>query len=328
MKNSNTKTKLVARVMLLVLLLGSAVSFVGCEWMDYFTITTERGPLKTTKPTPDMIQNIPNTFETTETTVDLENGEKITIIHGKDFNEDDIEFLLTLHGQRRNDGEIVDPPQGYSLKKIITAGKNGDSIFLAHFEKPYIICAYTSEHKEENLYDYKFDVTKYVWYKFYNSEQVVDKVGEMERTMDSYLFYDCLIKKDIVTGIEYNKECKYYTKYLGEKAFKKITSDMILYFGFNELNESKFIIHLEHGGGTHEVYIDENGVEYLYFYYASYYEDGTEYENYTQTRFGVHYEYLSQYFEILDEYVNDLGRTVKMAGIRMDYLAKYLTDER
>ena len=323
MKNSNTKIKLIARVMLLVLLLASAVNFVGCEWMDYFTITTERGPLKTTKPTPDMIQNIPNTFETTETTVDLENGEKITIIHGKDFNEDDIEFLLMLHGQRRNDGVVVDLPMGYSLKDIITAGKNGDSIFLAHFENPYIICAYTSEREEEKFYDYNFDVTEYVWYKFYNSEQIVDETEGMERTKDTYLLYDCIVERDIVNKVEYNKNCKCYMEYRGKYVLQRITPDMILYVEFNKLSESEFILFPEYGGGAHEVYIDETGEEYLYFSYRACTTDGFEIKNIAIDIFGEHYTSLLDRFEILNEVVNEDGYILQYAGIGLDDLELY-----
>ena len=86
------------------------------------------------------------------------------------------------------------------------------------------------------------------------------------------------------------------------------------------VRQKKYIHYPEFGGGVLDVYVDGNDVEYLYFYYGSYYEDGSEYENYAQKRFGEHYEYLSQYFEILEEHIDDYGYLVKYAGIRLDIL--------
>ena len=110
MKNSNTK--LVARVMLLILLISSAVNFVGCEWKNHFTTTTERGPLKTTKPVQDIVQNIPNTFETVETTLALENGEEIEYVVGQNWYEnieqEDMGTLVLVNGNFFSFGEGED----------------------------------------------------------------------------------------------------------------------------------------------------------------------------------------------------------------------------
>ena len=337
MKNTNlklNKTKLVARLMVVVVLVVSVINLSACEWKDFFATT--QSELKTTKPTSIKNQNLPNTIETVESDIELENGETITITHGKDFNQDDIDFILTFHGNTRNDMEICEPLMGYDLEGILTMGKMGHSILLAHFENPYFISAYLKsdapDYELNKWGDYIFDVTKYVWYKFYDFNQVVDEIDGMERTDDTYLLYDCTIKRDIVNGIVYNKNCKYYMGFESEYTLKLTAANTLLYyephFMTNIVGDEKYIPYREHGGGTLEIYVDENGVEYLYFYYGSYYEDGTEYENYTQQRFGEHYEYLSQHFEMLDEYVNDSGRTVKSAGIKLDLLINYLTDGR
>ena len=328
------RTKLIATLMLIAILIIGILSLSACEWMNFNS--TEQSNLKTTKPTSVNNTNLPNTFETIQSTVELENGEAIAIIYGKDFSQDDIDFILMLHGETRNDRAICDPLMSYDLQGILTAGKNGHSILLAHFDNPYIICAYlksdASKYEINKWGDYKFDITKYVWYKFYSSEQIVDEIDNMERTKDIYLLYDSTIKRDIVNGVEYNKNCKYYMEYKSEYTWQLTTPDMLLYFEprfvADVLGEKKYIRYPEFGGGTLEVYVDENGAEYLYFYYGAYYENGTEYENYTQDRFGEHYEYLSQYFQILDEYVNASGRTVKSAGIKLDMLVNYLTDGR
>ena len=337
MKNTNlgfTKSKLIARLMLVVISVICVFNLSACERNDFFT-STQSG-LKTTKSTSISSQNLPNTIETVQSEVELENGETITIAHGKDFNQDDIDFLLSFHKNTRNDMEICEPLMSYNLKNILSAGKQGHSILLAHFENPYFISAYlksdASDYELNEWGDYKFDVTKYVWFKFYDLTQIVDEIDGMERTNDTYLLYDCTIKKDIVNGVEYNKNCKYYMEFKSEYTLELTTANMLLYFEpqfvADVVGDEKYILYPEYGGGTLEVYVDEIGVEYLYFYYGSYYEDGTEYENYTQQRFGDYYDYLSQYFEILDEYINDSGVRVKSAGIKLDLLTKYLTDGR
>ena len=327
------KSKLVRRVTFIVLVLMSLSCLGSCGIFDISNSTTT-SVLRTTVPNTLDFSDAENTLETTSTAIELPSGEAIVITYGKDFNEDDIEFLLMLHGETRNDREICEPPIGHNLKTMLTLGQNCNPIFLAHFENPYYISAYLKtdapEYEPNEWGNYKFDLTKYVWYKFYNSEQLVDEIDGMKRTEDTYLLYDCIIKRDIVNGVEYNKNAKYYTKYQGEYIFNIITPNMLLSFDHIKwmTDGTWFVPYQEYGAGTLEVYVDPNGIEYLYFYYGSYYEDGTEYENYTEKSFGEHYEYLSRYFEILDEYINDSSRILKSAGIKLDILTKYLTDGR
>ena len=230
MKNTNlgfTKSKLIARLMLVVISVICVFNLSACERNDFFT-STQSG-LKTTKSTSISSQNLPNTIETVQSEVELENGETITIAHGKDFNQDDIDFLLSFHKNTRNDMEICEPLMSYNLKNILSAGKQGHSILLAHFENPYFISAYlksdASDYELNEWGDYKFDVTKYVWLKFYDLTQIVDEIDGMERTNDTYLLYDCTIKKDIVNGVEYNKNCKYYMEFKGEYNGAQIYDD-------------------------------------------------------------------------------------------------------
>ena len=337
MKNTNlklNKTKLVARLMLIILLLISVFILSACEWMN--SGSTKQSELKTTKPTSIKNQNLPNTIETVESDIELENGEVITVMHGKDFNQDDIDFILTFHGNTRNDLAICDPLMGYDLEGILTMGKMGHSILLAHFENPYFISAYLKsdapDYELNKWGDYKFDVTKYVWYKFYDFTQVVDEIDGMKRTDDTYLLYDCTIKRDIVNGVEYNKNCKYYMEFESEYTLKLTTADMLLYyephFMADIVGDQKYIPYMEYGGGTLEICVDENGVEYLYFGYRAINQDGTEYENAAKNLFGEHYEPLLQHFEVLNEIPNEDGLILQYAGIRLDLLAEYLTDGR
>ena len=337
MKNTNlklNKTKLVARLMLVVIFVVSVLNLSSCEWINFGS--TKQSDLKTTKPTSINNSNLPNTIETVQSDVELENGETITIMHGKDFNQDDIDFILTFHGNTRNDMEICEPLMAYNLKNILTVGKMGHSILLAHFENPYFISAYLKtdapEYELNKWGDYKFDVTKYVWYKFYDFTQIVDEIDGMGRTKDTYLLYDCTIKRDIVNGVEYNKNCKYYMEYKSEYTCQLTTADMLLYyephFMSDVVGDEKYILYREHGGGTLEVYVDENGVEYLYFGYRAINQEGAEYENAAKKLFDEHYESLLQYFAVLNEIRNEDGLILQYAGIRIDLLTEYLTDGR
>ena len=61
MKNTNlklNKTKLVARLMLVVVLAVSVLNLSACEWKDFFA--NIQSELKTTKPTSIKNQNLPN----------------------------------------------------------------------------------------------------------------------------------------------------------------------------------------------------------------------------------------------------------------------------
>ena len=310
--------------LLLVIIITCSV-LSGCDWdslIDYITPSTAAPKWEA----PEGV---------IETAMVDENGNSITIAHSDNFTQDDIEFVIYLHGKLRSVAAI-EPPPNYNLNDILSEGMNGNPIFLSHFENPYFVSAYLKsdafEYELNKWGEYKFDVTKYVWYKFYNSEQIVDEIGEMERTKDTYLLYDCIVERDIVNKVEYNKNCKCYMEYRGKYVLDKMFSDMLIYFDSGLVSDvtgnSKFIFYPEFGSGGLEIYTDEDNIEYLYFSYGVYTEDGAEYKNYAKELFGEHYEYLSQYFEILDEYVNDSGRTVKSAGIRLDIIDDYLSNRR
>ena len=95
---------------------------------------------------------------------------------------------------------------------------------------------------------------------------------------------------------------------------------MLLYFDFVNwmTGELWFIKYPQYGGSAFDVCTDQNGEEYLYFCY-----------NYAKNNFGEHYDPLLQYFEILNEVVNEeSGTVIKYAGIKLDMLVKYLNTGR
>ena len=52
------------------------------------------------------------------------------------------------------------------------------------------------------------------------------------------------------------------------------------------------------------------------------------YQNYAKYLLGEHYDVLVPHFEMLNESINDKGRTLKYAGIRLDIVVDYLINER
>ena len=255
------------------------------------------------------------------TPVETANDDTIYITHGENFNQDDIGFVLSLHGEERNDRIPKDMPGRTGLEYVLNAGKEGQPIFTASFKDSYIICAYLKVGALPyipNIWgDYKFDVTKYVWLKFNNDTEMPEKLNEMNRTEDIYLLYDCAIENNIVNGVEYNKTCKSYIKYKGKYCYNYVTSDMLLFFDSYKLSdvfgESNHIDFPLYGGDAFEVYTDKDGVEYLRFSY-----DEIKYE------LGEHYDVLSPYFEVLEEHVNDEVTVSNLIGIKISDILNYI----
>jgi hypothetical protein len=268
---------------------------------------------------------------TVVTAANTEDGKTVYITHGENFNKDDIDFVLMLHGKTRNDWVEYEVPPNYRLVDALNFALNGSSLFLVHFENPYIICAYlkpdTMTYIPDKWGDYEFDVTKYVWYKFDNSTQMAEEINGMKLTEDAYLIYDCTIKRDIANSFEYNKNCMYYIQIESEYTYQKIISNMILYYDYPHLitQASKFVPHVEYGAGQFEVYIDENNKEYLVFHEQTILEDGTILNEQSKNELGEYYNTFSPcfvVFEELDEYYEYNGAAYirRYAGIELNML--------
>ena len=306
---------------LLLVIIACSV-LVGCDWKNIFN--------KETSPEWEAPEGV------VETTTTDKDGNSITIAHSDNFTQDDIEFIMMFNGKMRNDRAVADMPPSYLLGDILSMGQAGEPLFLVHFSNPYIICAYlkpdSADYELNEFGSYKFDATKYVWYKYADSSQIAEEIDGMKLTKDVYLLYDCIIERDIVNNVEYNKNCKYYLNYKSEATLNITSSDMLLYVEpqrvTNIIGDNQFIAYPEYGGGVLDVYIDENAFEYIYFYYGSYNPDGTVYQNYAKYLLGEHYDVLVPHFEMLNESINDKGRTLKYAGIRLDIVVDYLINER
>ena len=259
------------------------------------------------------------------TAANTEDGETVYIMHGENFTQDDIDFVALLHGEKRNDKIPKDMPSRAGLEYVLNAGKEGQPIFIASFEDSYIICAYLKigalPYIPDIWGDYKFDVTKYVWYKFNNNTETPERLNGMSRTEDAYLIYDCMLEKDIVNDVEYNKACKSYIKYEGEYCYDYVTSNMLLFFASYKLSavlgESKHIAFPIYSGDAFKVYTDKDGVDYLTLSY-----------NRITSDLGEHYDFLSPYFEVLEEHVNNECSEPELIYIKLSDILDYINGGR
>lgn len=259
------------------------------------------------------------------TAANSEDGKTVYITHGENFTQDDIDFVLMLHGEKRNDKIPIDKPGRVGFECVLNAGKEGQPIFSACFGDSYIICAYLKPGALPyitNIWgDYKFDVTKYIWYKFTDSTQMLETINGARLTEDSYLLYNCTLEKDVVNNVEYNKTFKCYIKYEGEYSCEYVTSKMLLFFAShklsNVLSETKHIAFPLYNGDAFGVYTDEGGIDYLSFSY-----------NRIASDLGEHYGFLSPYFEVLEEHVNDEETVPNLIGIKLSDILDYINSGR
>ena len=259
------------------------------------------------------------------TAANTEDDKTVYITHGENFTQDDIDFVLMLHGEKRNDKIPIDKAGPAGLEYVLNAGKEGQPIFSACFGDSYIICAYLKPGALPyitNIWgDYKFDITKYIWYKFTDSSQMFETINGARLTEDSYLLYNCTLEKDVVNNVEYNKTFKCYIKYEGEYSCEYVTSKMLLFFASHKLSNvldgSKHIAFPLYSGDAFGVYTDEDGIDHLRFSYSEVYYE-----------FGKHYDSLSPYFEVLEEHITDEETVPKLIGVKLSDILNYINSGR
>ena len=325
--------KYLSFILTICILLGCA-SLISCNFEGIFgktsssTESTEPAPSEPTQPSEQSTQPTEPTQSTTQPTEPISSSssateeepqpepEKLVFEHGDNFTEEDIEFVKSLHGRKLDSHSLYYSPIYTGINDALVDAEQGNPIFLVHIENPYIICSYEKPNMPEYEFDgwgaYTFDVQKYVWYKFDTQHDVPSEVDGMKMTRYSFLIYDCLIREDIVNGVEYNKWCKFYLQYYGEQSLHRIPQDFLVYYRyFKEIYTSvdnlKFLPFREYLSYLEALYIDENGKEYLVIYGERYLiqEDGTmvlEW-NYASADLGeYYYDTLSPSFNYFDEF--------------------------
>ena len=308
--------KKILSLILALTILSSCLALVGCNVFGELFDTTSTQP------------------STTTTTTCGDDPAQVTFEHGDNFTADDIEFVKMLHGQGASSSS--EDRHSYNLSEIVWFSQNGYSLFLMHFENPYAICGYLKPNETKAYVkgdDGKIylDVTKCVWYKYYDSESIPESVDNMELKL-SYLLYDCTVIKDLSDNTVYNEELKYYLKYTYGSDFDIISPDMIMYMGLNPALEGdvKFLAK-NNVYQKYEAYVDGDGVEYLFFKHRKFSPEGTLTNDYSEQLFysseGDFYGKASPYFEILKEVTDENGNLIQYAGIKLDILLKLEIDE-
>lgn len=271
--------KLIALFLVVVFVCST---FVGCGWISDIINGTKESQWKL----PEGV---------IETNVADADGNLLTVAYSDNFTQDDIEFITSLHNQIfRNQ---VSWPVILDLADIIGLAQHGGGLFLMHFENPYIIVAYHKFNQPEYEHgDYCFDITKYVWYRFDITQPIPEKIDDMALSQYYYILYDCTVVRDIVSGVEYNKECKYYVEYINESSLNNTTTDMIMYF-YGESNHvtdlsCKFIKESEVTTTRYQVYTDATGVQYLVLL-------DEEYDGKKDLGYPLADRYLDEYYDYL-----------------------------
>lgn len=298
--------KKVISLLLVVVFVCSA--FVGCGWINDVIHGGKEPQCKL----PEGV---------IETNVTDENGNLLTVAHSDNFTQDDIEFITLFHNKIwRNQATW---PVLLNLSDVIRLTQySGSGLFLMHFENPYIIVAYLkpnqTEYVKDEHGDYRCDITKYVWYRFETTQSVPQKLDNMELSQHYYILYDCTVVRDIVSGVEYNKECKYYVEYINESSLNNTTTDMIMYFyGENDEHiygsDTKFIKESEVTTTRYRVYTDEAGLQYLVLL-------DEQYDSDTGLGYPLADRYLEEYYDYLYPYfVRNEFLDVKITGIEGNY---------
>ena len=265
-------------LLLVVVFICSAL--VGCDGGSIFDKETSTTTLKWEAPE-GMV----------ETKVTDENGNLLTITHSNNFTQDDIDFVVMLHDNYKINA--FNEPASYTLEDIIWNARQKSPIFLMHFENPYIIVAYLKPYQKSNSNEYNFfDTTKYLWCKFNDSQSIPNTIGDAKLTQHSYLLYDCIVEKDIINGVAYNKKCKYYLNYYDESSFNRTTNDMIVWMSGKNIgaSDSKFIMESGIEVTQYEVFVDDNDKKYLVLVGEMFNSTTGETINVAQLYLGEHYD--------------------------------------
>ena len=239
-------------ICLFLVFITLSLCLVGCDWKNIFSQSTT-----TTQPKWVAPEGV------VETTVTDNDGNSIVIAHSDNFTQDDLDFILMLHEGKK--ATAMYSPASYTLGDIIWQAQNGSPLFLMHFENPFIICAYLKPYGSDDNGGFSFDVSEYLWYKFYDSQAIPSEIGNTTLTGISYLLYDCIIEKDIVNGVDYNKHCKYYLDYHDESSLSRTFTDMIMWYDGRNIGtrNSKFLEENDTYITQYEVFVDEDNNEYL-----------------------------------------------------------------
>ena len=220
-------------------------------------------------------------------------------------------------------GEIA---EGYQ-----TYGEMENEFFLIQndLESAYFLCLYTYDEPMkmwcvifDSLFGTQFSAKYFTWYRFDEYELTnIPKEVDGKRFVAGYFMCNSIIKKDLVKGVEYNAPFTFY-RYFGTSELSwadavsilGVRDNMLCYrsdfIADSHLNGSEHLFMTTYNlqnksryAGDFEIYLDENGVEYLIlFSYEGVYENGKviTHDEKIEKELNILYEPLLPYFEIIE----------------------------
>ena len=281
MKNTNlklNKTKLVARLMLVVMLIVLVIGLLSCKSID---------PL------------------------DLEGYSSV------DENDCRLIREITPNPNQyvKNGYEYDIPPTQPNLWSALEAIAYGDETFyLSQIIKSnfYFLCGYESAFHPDWIYKYfrdSYSVDIYDWYKVKNLENIESKI-DSNKLRYVYIVFDCYIEEDIINEMDLNYYCKYYLKLDvnsidGLDVDSLIQQDEILLIESPDINkQAQFPFYTSDDlGSDYWLYTNEEGKQYLATMdriYGTLNDEITIISNPHEKMF-EYYQNLHEYFEPLEE---------------------------
>ena len=192
----------------------------------------------------------------------------------------------------------------------------------------YYICGYGNTVLSQFMYmTFGDNAAIYEWYRVNSLENIQTTINNKE-LIHVFVVYDAVIERNILNGNEYNYKTKYYNKQnINKLEANTLSNDTyILYLKEYLLKERSlpYINSLDLNNG-YNMYVDENGVEYLSFLHEYCSEDGSITKNYSKDLFLQYYDILSIHFVIIDELDEFAPNGVrKCAGIKIETLFELL----
>ncbi|MBO5715648.1 MAG: hypothetical protein J6S23_04550 [Clostridia bacterium] len=281
MKNTNlklNKTKLVARLMLVVMLIVLVIGLLSCKSID---------PL------------------------DLEGYSSIDDDDWRLIRE-----ITPNPNPYVKNGYVPDiPPTTSNLWSALESIAYGDKTFyLARILKNnfYFLCGYENVFHPDWIYKYfrdSYSADIYDWYKVKNLENIESKI-DSNKLRYVYIVFDCYIEEDIINEIDLNYYCKYYLKLDvnsidGLNVDTLIQQDEILLLERPDINkQAQFPFYTKDDlGAYYWLYTNKEGKQYLATMdkiYGTLNDEITIISNPHEKMF-EYYQNLHEYFEPLEE---------------------------
>ena len=300
MKNTNlklNKTKLVSRLMLVVMLIVLVIGLLSCKSID---------PL------------------------DLEGYSSV------DENDWRLIREITPNPNQyvKNGYEHDIPPTQPNLWSAMETIAHGyKTFYLAEILKNnfYLLCGYENDFHPDWIYKYckdSYSADIYDWYKVKNFECIEREIGS-DSLRYVYIVFDCYIEEDIINEIDVNYYCKYYLKLDvdsidGLNVDSLIQQDEILLLEKSDIDkQSQFPFYtLDNLGSDYWLYTNEEGKQYLATIDKVYgiLDDRTTIISNPNERMFEYYKNLYEYFEPLEELNKNYSGTYYNTSIQFEQI--------